>query len=138
VLVTAASKDFPRLVVAQVRADVSHVLDRPDDGHLAMLLQQLMDVDRRVIGLSEFTRFSHVEDSFWLRAGLATRPVDDGELLLFVRRDAERDASIERRGFNLDVEPVAVLVRPCRPNSCEDGLLPFAVTNGVGDVARKF
>src|SRR5258705_6842517 len=57
------------------------------------------------------------------------------ELVFLFGRDAERDASVERHGLDLDVEALAVGVLPCGPDAGPEALLAFAVTHLVGDVA---
>src|SRR5580698_7275906 len=60
------------------------------------------------------------------------------ELLLFLRSDAEGDAAIERHAVELDVEALAVLVLPGRPNTGPEAFAAFAVADLVGDVAGAF
>ena len=69
-----------------------------------------------------------------LWAGLSTRPVDDWESFLLVGNDAERNAPVERHGFDLNIESTAITMVPCSAYAGEDGFLSFAIANVVGDV----
>ena len=62
------------------------------------------------------------------------RPVDP--LVFLFRFDAEHDASVERHDFQLDVEALAVVVRPCAADPRPEAFLAFAVADLVGNVAR--
>jgi len=69
--------------------------------------------------------------------GAGFRP--PGEWLFgFFRSDAERDASVQRDGFDLDVEAVAVGICPCRADACPVALVGIPVAHMVGDVAGGF
>ena len=59
-------------------------------------------------------------------------------LLAFLGRDAEADASVERHGFNLDIESLAVGMLPCAADARPDGVAAFAVAHMVGDVGWDF
>ena len=70
-----------------------------------------------------------------MRAGREARPVDG--LFRFFGWDAERDAAIEGDKFDLDIEAVAVLVRPSCTDASPDGFAAFAVADVVNDVAGR-
>jgi len=53
----------------------------------------------------------------------------------FIGSDAESDASVQRDGFKLDVEPVAVGVCPRAADANPVVVAAFAVANIVGEVA---
>jgi len=67
------------------------------------------------------------------RAGREARPVD-GLFRLF-GRNAECDASIEGNKFDLNIEALAVLVRPRCTDASPDGIAALAFADMVNDVA---
>jgi hypothetical protein len=60
-----------------------------------------------------------------------------GGLFVFFGYDAERNASIERNRFKLDVDAIAVGVRPYAANANPVVVAAFAVANIVGKVAGR-
>jgi len=73
-----------------------------------------------------------------VRAGLATRPVDVGELFLCFGRDAKCDSSVERYGVKLDVEAFAIALGPSRADSREEALFALFAPHLVGDESGRF
>jgi len=53
------------------------------------------------------------------------KPAPVKPLFRFFGWNAERDAAIEGNGVKLDVEAIAVFVRPCRPDAGEVSLSPL-------------
>jgi hypothetical protein len=64
-----------------------------------------------------------------------TRP--GWELFEFFRSDAESDASVKRDSFKLDIEAVAVRVRPRAADANPVIVADFAIANIVGEVAGR-
>ena len=69
-------------------------------------------------------------------AGCEGRP--GCRLFRFFGRDAESDASVQRDGFKLDVETVAVGMCPCAADANPVVVAAFAIANIVGEVAGGF
>jgi len=61
-----------------------------------------------------------------------------GRLLRFLGLDAEADTPVERHGFNLDIEALAVGVLPGTSDSSPDGFTALPVADVVGGVAWCF
>jgi len=68
-------------------------------------------------------------------AGCEGRP--GCRLFRFFGRDAESDASVQRDGFKLDVETVAVGMCPCAADANPVVVAAFAIANIVGEVAGR-
>src|ERR1700722_3010659 len=72
----------------------------------------------------------------WVMGGFRGPP---GEWLFrFFRSDAERDASVQWQGFDLDIEAVTVGMCPCRADARPVALVGIPVAHMVGDVAGCF
>ena len=68
-----------------------------------------------------------------------TRPMIGIWLLFGFADDAERDSAIEGHALQLDVEPVAVSVRPDAADAGPEPLLAvFAIADLISDVAGAF
>lgn len=67
--------------------------------------------------------------------GREAHPVD--ALLRFFLWDAECNASIKGHNFDLDIEALAVSVRPSCTDASPDGFAAFAVADMVNDVAGR-
>jgi hypothetical protein len=66
------------------------------------------------------------------------REARTNELFGFFRGNPQGDVSIYRSGFKLDVEAVAVFVRPSTADACPESFAAFVVADMVSNVRRCF
>ena len=71
------------------------------------------------------------------REGRAVMPARE-RLFGLLGRDAKADASVQRHGFNLDIEALAVGVLPGAADAGPDGIAILSVAYMVGEMAWHF
>ena len=62
--------------------------------------------------------------------------MDEGELLVVLRGGSQDDLAVERDAVELEVEALAVGMRPGRADAGPEALASFAVTDLISRVAR--